>query len=191
MTNERAYRRIALAVLAVCLILTGTELNGEVTCRLRSGGLDSGGGGSQSTSMLHSFMDQSTPIGKSQCPGTHLRGGIGYTVGIPGKVTAICGDVTLSPLQQTFALYPNVPNPFNPTTVIKYQLRDQGSVSLAVYNILGRRVKTLVDRTQQAGHYSTSWDGCDDSGKEVAAGVYLYRLQAGAFAQTRKMALVK
>ena len=116
---------------------------------------------------------------------------MGYTVGIPGKATVVCEDLAVGAAPEAFALYPNVPNPFNPTTLIKYQLREDRSVSLAVYDILGRRVKTLVDQTQQVGYYSITWDGCDDSGQKAAAGVYLYRLQAGSFAQTRKMALIK
>jgi len=86
---------------------------------------------------------------------------------------------------------PNVPNPFNPEIVIRYQLREESAVNTAVYDILGRRVTTLVEEVQQGGHYSIAWDGCDESGEKAAAGIYFYHLQAGSFTQTRKMALVK
>jgi len=189
--NKRCYGGIILAVLAMCLVLAGMRSRAEATLCLRSGGVDSGGGSSRSTCMLHSFIGQSTAIGRSQCTGIHLHGGMGYTIGIPGKVTAVCEDVTVGTAPEAYALYPNVPNPFNPTTVIKYRLPEEKNVTLAVYDILGRRVKTLVAQTQQVGYYSVTWNGCDDSGKEMAAGVYLYRLRVGSFAQTRKMVLIK
>lgn len=90
-----------------------------------------------------------------------------------------------------FELMPNYPNPFNPSTVIRYQLAVNSKVTLKIYNILGQEVYTLVDREQPAGPYTVVWNGRDHYGNAVSNGVYLYRLQAGEFVKTRKMILVK
>jgi len=94
------------------------------------------------------------------------------------------GDLTDLPSE--FALLSNYPNPFNAQTVIEYQLPVTSSVKLEVYNLLGEKVVTLVDEEQQAGYKSVTWDG-----SEVSSGVYLYKLSAGDFTDTRRMLLVK
>jgi len=95
----------------------------------------------------------------------------------------------------TFKLAQNYPNPFNPTTVIEYNVESSGLVTLNVYDIMGRLVKTLVDNQfkvagNQSG-YKAMWDGLDNKGHQVAAGVYIYRLQSGSMSQTNKMILLK
>jgi len=85
----------------------------------------------------------------------------------------------------------NVPNPFNPTTLIKYEVASEARVSLVVFEVSGRRVRTLVARAQPAGRYQAVWDGRDEGGRAVSSGVYFYRLEAGAFTQTRRMVLLK
>ena len=75
-----------------------------------------------------------------------------------------------------FALGQSYPNPFNPATIIPYELTATAPVRLEVFNVLGQRVVTLVDAEQAAGHYAVEWDGRDASGQGVAAGVYIYRL---------------
>ena len=85
-----------------------------------------------------------------------------------------------------FALSQNYPNPFNPTTVIEYALPRESMVKLEVYSVLGERVATLVNRAQPAGFYSAPFDG-----KNLASGLYMYRLEAGGFVQTRKLLLVR
>lgn len=90
-----------------------------------------------------------------------------------------------------FVLYQNYPNPFNPGTVIEYQLPKASEVRLTILNIVGERVRELVHTSQQAGIHRVSWDGRDNQGREVAGGVYLYQLQAGAFNQTRKLLLLR
>ena len=89
------------------------------------------------------------------------------------------------------ALYANYPNPFNPTTTIRFDLQRRGSVSLAVYDIRGTLVRTLVDDERGAGIHEATWDGRDARGRSVASGIYFYRLEAGDFVRTRKMVLVK
>ncbi len=78
------------------------------------------------------------------------------------------------------------PNPFNPTTTIKYQLPKSSFVTLKVYDILGREVRTLVDERERAGYYSFTFSASD-----LASGVYFYRLQAGSFVQVRKLMILK
>jgi ligand-binding sensor domain-containing protein len=90
-----------------------------------------------------------------------------------------------------FALYANVPNPFNPSTIIKYDLSKQAEVTLVIYDMLGRRVRTLVDQCQQTGRYAVIWDGRNDQGQMVSSGTFLYQLRAGTFVQTRRMALLR
>lgn len=90
-----------------------------------------------------------------------------------------------------FALSQNYPNPFNPETTIKYQLPRAAEVRLEIFNLLGQRVATLVERKQPAGYYTMQWNGKDNFGRNVASGVYLYRLQAGEFLQVRKLTLLR
>jgi hypothetical protein len=85
----------------------------------------------------------------------------------------------------------NTPNPFNPSTNIRYRLGAPGQVTLRVYDIRGRLVRTLVDDARDAGPHSVLWDGRDDGGTRVASGLYFYRLDAGAVVESRKMVLVQ
>jgi hypothetical protein len=91
----------------------------------------------------------------------------------------------------SFSLQQNYPNPFNPSTWIEYQIPSTQRVLVAVYDLLGRRVKTLVDGVQALGSYRIQWDGSDDAGRQVASGVYLYQLRTANFVQTNKMVLLK
>ena len=90
-----------------------------------------------------------------------------------------------------FKLDQNYPNPFNPSTTIRYALPEQARVSLTVYDILGRRVRTLVDGIEPPGEHGTDWDGRTDAGQAAASGVYIYRLTAGSLATTRRMLLLR
>ena len=90
-----------------------------------------------------------------------------------------------------FALYANFPNPFNPTTSINYDLSARGKVELTIYNLVGEKVAELVKGEQGPGTYVATWDGRNSQGQSVASGLYLYRLKAGSFLETRKMLLLK
>jgi photosystem II stability/assembly factor-like uncharacterized protein len=90
-----------------------------------------------------------------------------------------------------FKLFDNFPNPFNPETVIKYQLPQSSPVRLEVYNNLGQKVRTLINQRQEAGYYRAVWDGRNDLGAAVASGVYIYRFRAGDFLQVKKMILLR
>lgn len=90
------------------------------------------------------------------------------------------------------ALHPCFPNPFNPTTTISYDLNERVTISLAIYDVTGRRIRTLVDgESSDAGRYRRAWDGRDDAGRAVATGVYFYRLDAGTYSKSRKMVMLK
>jgi len=91
----------------------------------------------------------------------------------------------------SFALKQNFPNPFNSETVIEYSLPRGSHVRIAVYNILGQRVKILLDRGQMAGRKSVVWDGKNEKGQEVSSGIYFYRIEAEEFVRTKKMLLLK
>ena len=93
-------------------------------------------------------------------------------------------------LPQNFALGANYPNPFNPATIIPYELAATSLVRLEVFNALGQRLTTLVDGEQGAGAYQAQWDGTDAAGRAAAAGVYIYRLTVDGAQQTRRMVLV-
>jgi hypothetical protein len=89
-----------------------------------------------------------------------------------------------------FCLFQNYPNPFNPETIIRFTLPFSSEVTLSVHNILGQQVRTIV-RHWQAGTHSVIWDGKNSSGQSVASGVYLYRLSAGQYQDTKKMLLIR
>jgi hypothetical protein len=90
-----------------------------------------------------------------------------------------------------FAVLGNHPNPFNPSTTITFSLPESGKASLTVYDITGRKVRTLVSERMIAGVHSVVWDGRDERGEMVASGIYLARLESGTTARTVKMLLMK
>ena len=85
-----------------------------------------------------------------------------------------------------FALEQNYPNPFNPSTTIKYSVAEDGFVKLAVYNMLGEEVATIVNSTQKAGRYEVNFNASN-----LATGVYVYRIEAGSFVSSKKLMLLK
>ena len=92
---------------------------------------------------------------------------------------------------EEFSLHQNYPNPFNPVTTLRYDLPENGHVNVIIYDMLGKQVKTLINQTQDAGYRSVIWDGTNDYGNPVSAGIYLYQIQAGEYMQTKKMVLLK
>ena len=100
-----------------------------------------------------------------------------------GMVTSTFADAGLP---KTYKLSQNYPNPFNPATIIEFALPEAGDVELTVYNILGRRVATLVNEHKQAGHHQVTFDAGN-----LASGLYFYRIRAGEFTNTRKLMLIK
>ncbi len=91
----------------------------------------------------------------------------------------------------SFSLGQNFPNPFNPETVIEYFLPRESQVQITIYNLLGQKVRDLIDQRVSAGHQKVSWDGRNDKGEAVSSGIYFYRMRAGEFVQTKRMVLLK
>jgi hypothetical protein len=88
-------------------------------------------------------------------------------------------------------LFQNYPNPFNPATTISFSIDRAELVRLTVYDVTGRRIRTLVDGNRNPGRYSETWDGRNDQGRQVATGIYFYRLRAGSFSDVKKMVLIR
>ena len=91
----------------------------------------------------------------------------------------------------TYNLHNAYPNPFNPVTSLRYDLPEDGIVNIAVYDMMGRIVKTLVNSSQTAGYKSIKWNATNDRNEPVSAGLYLYTIQTGEFRETKKMVLLK
>ncbi len=112
----------------------------------------------------------------------HVEGGIPTDVAQEGTSERLPGG---------YRLWANYPNPFNDETVIKFSLPSGAKTCLEIYNILGQRIKTLVNEYRQAGTYQAVWDGTDSSGLPVGSGIYLCKMEAEDFCQSRKMVLLK
>jgi hypothetical protein len=107
---------------------------------------------------------------------TFNKSAVGPTAGVPNQ----------------FALLQNYPNPFNPETYINFALPVASSVSLKIYNVAGQMVKTLVEGEQMvAGMHAVRWDGTNQTGEQVASGIYFYKMNAGDFQATKKMVVTK
>lgn len=110
--------------------------------------------------------------------------------GVDFSLSAVLGvDDRNSP--KDFALGQNHPNPFNPTTTIRYAVPVAGPVKLTIYNLLGQKVRTLVDESKSSGEWEVTWNGRNEAGLTVATGVYLYQLKAAGKISVRKMMFIK
>ena len=96
-----------------------------------------------------------------------------------------------SEIPQTTKLYGNYPNPFNPETSISFGLAEKSNVKIEIYNILGQKVKTLINNKLDAGNHSVKWTGLDSSNHKVASGVYFYKLKTNNYSNTKKMLILK
>jgi hypothetical protein len=133
---------------------------------------------------LHPAVNQNGPE-----LGLYLAEANGQVVEFPWVIIGIEPGSGLTPA--SYALHQNYPNPFNPATTIQYDLKNAADVTLNVYNLLGQKIRTLVSENQPAGYREVVWDGRNDDGVSVASGIYIYRIEAGDFVQTRKMVLMR
>jgi hypothetical protein len=108
-----------------------------------------------------------------------------------GDIMLPIQEVQVQLLPERYELGQNMPNPFNPNTVIVFAVPRPAEVRIEVFNVLGQKVKTLANEFSKAGYKRVEWDGTDDNGSSVASGVYLYRMTAGDFSETKKMLLLK
>ncbi|RPI74296.1 MAG: T9SS C-terminal target domain-containing protein [Ignavibacteriales bacterium] len=116
------------------------------------------------------------------------------TVKLPTPEPDIINDVNRSDedfVVKDFLLEQNYPNPFNPSTEVKFHIAKQGYVSLKIYDLLGREIKTLINEELNNGVYSVQWNGDNNSGEKVSSGIYFYRIEAGSYINSRKMLLLK
>ncbi|RMD91867.1 MAG: T9SS C-terminal target domain-containing protein [Calditrichaeota bacterium] len=113
-----------------------------------------------------------------------------FVQGIGSPTVGIAQDYTGN-VPTAFRLYQNYPNPFNPTTTLRFDVPKGSQVSIRVYDVLGREVKTLVNRKYQPGSHAVAWDGRDRNGLPLPSGEYLVRLQAGEFVAVKKVLLLK
>ncbi len=108
-----------------------------------------------------------------------------FTIDVPSGVTGIQTQ------NLNYKLFPAYPNPFNPSTTISYSIASESSVSLEIYDGLGRLVKTLVNEIEGQGKYTVTWNADCNNGEQAAGGIYIYRMKAGKYAETKKMILLK
>jgi hypothetical protein len=139
---------------------------------------------------VHIHAGESVFIG----PGLTVEQGASFSVGVDPKVPPMdhnvyqtfAPELNTTPLPTEYALQDNYPNPFNPSTTIRYALPMSGQVSLKLYNVLGQEVKVLVDEEQGAGYKTINFSSGD-----LPSGIYIYKLVAGSFLSIKRMMLVK
>jgi len=176
-------------------------VHNDLTIRFTSGWLSAdpaagivAPGGNSNVSIIFdaSFLDLGVYTGTLIVTGTDMNHQVGV-VNIPVTFHVV-PDVVDEPsdnLPKEFALSQNYPNPFNPTTEIEFALPVNSRVSLDVFNVLGQKVRTLVNGDMEAGYKSVVWDGTDNAGASVASGTYFYVLKTGDKTFTKKMTMLK
>jgi len=122
---------------------------------------------------------------KKAAPEINLR----LIIGTPEFAQTVNEGISLVPF--SFNLEQNFPNPFNPQTIINYQIGIQSHVRLDIFNILGQNIQTLVNQEQEPGHYQIRWSGENLEHSRVGSGVYFYRLKAGDYVKTKKMLIIR
>ncbi|UCD39231.1 MAG: carboxypeptidase regulatory-like domain-containing protein [Fidelibacterota bacterium] len=142
---------------------------------------------------VNSFTDDDLTAGTAYYYAVKAVDANGNESDMSEEVTYTLLDVAAGTgIPEAYALRANYPNPFNPTTTIVFELPKAGAVSLKIYDLTGKLIRTLVNESRSAGYHRVVWDGKDGGGALVATGVYFYRIEAGkAFAKTRKMVLMK
>jgi hypothetical protein len=118
--------------------------------------------------------------------GSNTGGGFSYS-----RMSINTMTINNELIPKNYRLYQNYPNPFNPTTQIKYDLPEDDLVTINIFDLMGRSIKSLVNSNQSAGYRSIQWNATNNLGEPVSAGMYIYMIQAGEFRQTKKMVLLK
>ena len=135
---------------------------------------------------IFDFLDHGTQIIKD----SKIAYDVKFIVGESDYVDKMSNEI-LNNIPTTFFLSQNYPNPFNPITKLDYNLPLRSKVNISVYNVLGQEIKTLLNEVKEYGYHSVIWNGKDNSGKDMASGVYFARITSQSFIKTRKMLLVK
>jgi len=105
--------------------------------------------------------------------------------------TTNLGVIAQDGIPVQYNLSQNYPNPFNPSTRISFDLIEPGQATLIIYNLLGKRINILINRTMDAGHHRVEWNGLDMSGQPVSSGVYFYELRSEKYIARKKMLLLR
>ena len=143
-------------------------------------------------SLTTSYLDASTTVGTTYFYVIAAIDNGGNRGDFSAVISLKATDVEkVAGLPTDFELEQNYPNPFNPSTQISFALPSQSSVKIAIYNVAGELVRTLMNDDLPAGIYRLTWNGTDDNGRTVSSGVYIYRMQADKFVSARKMLLLK
>ena len=129
------------------------------------------------------------PVDRTVRVGTHGRGAWKSKAISPVVTTVAGGDLPAPGAALT--VHPNAPNPFNPVTTVRYELRETGPVEISVLNPTGQRVKPLYRGEQNAGEHQIRWDGTDAHGRSVRSGVYFLKVRAGGYSRNVKMVLAR
>ena len=117
---------------------------------------------------------------------------LGITLNTVEKLDNVTAIESPQPVvAESFLLHQNFPNPFNPTTTIRYDVKTGATVRIDIYSAIGQHIKTLVNQRHAAGNYSIEWQGTDESGTPVGSGIYMYRMRSGQFETTRKMIFLR
>lgn len=158
----------------------------ESSYRLVSSVLGAGGTpGTSSGKLCNGTLGQSTPPGEGASSAKLLYAGF-WGVLTPTPT----GAGVENPVFRN-ALFQNTPNPFNPSTIIRYTVAEENHVELAIFNVRGQLITTLVNGSRHRGSHDVSWDGKNGSGATVASGVYFCRLKIGSYQSVKKLLLLK
>ena len=133
------------------------------------------------------FMGNERDIAFVTLEGIKLAGADGSLINTVARTNS--SEVKVIP--GAFALHQNFPNPFNPSTEIRFDLPEAGNVNLAIYNLMGQKIRTLSSDNMTPGYHAIIWDGTNDIGSQVATGMYFYSIQSSEFQATKKMLFLK
>ena len=133
------------------------------------------------------FIGQEREIANVSLDGINLAGGDGSLINFVARTNS--SEVMVIP--GDFALHQNFPNPFNPSTEIRFDLPEAGNVNLSIYNLMGQKIRSLSSEMMTPGYHAIIWDGTNDMGSQVSTGMYFYAIQSSEFQATKKMLFLK
>jgi hypothetical protein len=175
-------------ILLLCLAGTVGASNYKIEWKC----INSGGVLQQSSANYGAKITLAQPVA-GNCQGSSYKAHLGFWycvksyLGVGILEPPVAGDA----IPKAFRLEQNYPNPFNPSTTIEYAVPQPGWVTVSVYNVMGERIVTLIDRFHAVGYYRTTWDGIDDRDRTAPSGIYFYRLETNGTMTTKKMILLK
>ena len=170
----------------LAIVLVGISVRAQAQTQLQIDAFTAGGTTSSSSNITLKGSVGQVFTGTASGSNVNVSAGFWPAVYLKGKITAISPDDPQQTIPDKFSLDPAYPNPFNPTTTIRYALPQASNVRLTVYNMLGRQIKVLVNQQQKAGMHEVTFHS-----NQLSSGTYIYRIEAGDFIKVRKMTLLK